>query len=291
MSRLSAKLFVLLQRALPKILLTLIVNKIARVRIVRVKNFLIRAFVKAYNVNLDEVKQSVPGDFDSFNSFFTRELANGARPVDPARDTIGSPVDGTISAAGVIHNERIFQAKGIDYSLAELLATDTQDAATYADGSFATIYLAPYNYHRVHAPIAGRVVKISYVPGNLYSVNEATVTTLPGLFVQNERLVCHLHTDAGPAVLVFVGAMNVGSISTQWTGEIRPKKNGVVEQIGLLHGESAITFDKGGLLGWFNMGSTVILLFPPGVTMNFDDLNSGATVQVGEVLGHIVAPH
>ncbi len=288
MSSLPAKLFVLLQRALPKNLLTLMVYKIARIRVVRVKNFLIRSFIKAYDVNLEEIKQSVPEDFDSFNAFFIRELTLGARPVDNARDTICSPVDGTVSAAGMIKNERIFQAKGIDYSLTELLATDTQDAATYAEGSFATIYLAPFNYHRVHAPVSGRIAKISYVPGYLYSVNEATVSQLPGLFVKNERLVCHLHTDAGPAVLIFVGAMNVGSISTQWTGEIRPRKNGVVEQFALQQDKSALVFEKGDLFGWFNMGSTVIMLFPPGAATNLDDLGAGRTVKVGEVLGRVV---
>lgn len=264
------------------------VYKIARIRVVRVKNFLIRSFIKAYDVNLEEIKQSVPEDFDSFNAFFIRELTLGARPVDNARDTICSPVDGTVSAAGMIKNERIFQAKGIDYSLTELLATDTQDAATYAEGSFATIYLAPFNYHRVHAPVSGRIAKISYVPGYLYSVNEATVSQLPGLFVKNERLVCHLHTDAGPAVLIFVGAMNVGSISTQWTGEIRPRKNGVVEQFALQQDKSALVFEKGDLFGWFNMGSTVIMLFPPGAATNLDDLGAGRTVKVGEVLGRVV---
>lgn len=288
MSKLHAKLFVLLQRVLPKQLLTLLVYKIARVRVASVKNFLIRTFVRAYDVNIEETKKSVPDDFDSFNAFFVRELADGARPIDAAEDTIISPADGTVSAAGKIENERIFQAKGIDYSLTELLATDTQDAATYAGGTFATIYLAPYNYHRVHAPLAGRVDKVSYVPGNLYSVNEATVAHFPGLFVQNERLVCHLRTDFGPAVLIFVGAMNVGSISTRWTGEIRPRSTGVVEQIGLQHVESGLTFEKGALLGWFNMGSTVILLHPPDTTMNLGDLNAGQTVQVGEVLGRIV---
>ncbi len=288
MSRLTEKLFVLLQRALPKQLLTLLVYKITRIRVASVKNFLIRSFVRAYDVNIEEVKKSVPDDFDSFNAFFIRELTDGTRPIDAAEDTISSPVDGTVSAAGKIENERIFQAKGIDYSLIELLATDTQDATTYAGGTFATIYLAPYNYHRVHAPLAGRVDKISYVPGNLYSVNEATVTHLPGIFVQNERLVCHLRTDFGPAVLIFVGAMNVGSISTRWTGEIRPRTSGVVEQIGLQHLESGLTFEKGELLGWFNMGSTVILLYPPGTTKNLEDLNAGETVQVGEVLGRVV---
>lgn len=288
MPRLSAKLFVLIQRVLPKQFLTLLVNRIARIRIVIVKDFLIRSFVRAYDVNIDEVKQSVPGDFDSFNSFFIRELASGTRPIDAKQDTISSPVDGTISAAGTIAGERIFQAKGIDYSLTELLAIDTQDATVYAGGSFATIYLAPYDYHRVHAPLAGRVEKVFYVPGKLYSVNEATVTHLPGLFVQNERLVCHLHTDVGPVVLIFVGAMNVGSISTRWTGEIRPRHTGVVEQVSLQHAESELAFRKGDPLGWFNMGSTVILLHPPGMATSIENLQAGQTVRVGEVLGQVV---
>lgn len=287
MSRLSTTLFVLMQRALPKLYLTLLVNKLARIRVVGIKNFLIRSFVRAYDINVEEVKQSVPDEFESFNAFFIRELADGTRPIDTSKDALCSPVDGTISTAGRIENGRIFQAKGIDYSLTELLATDVQDATTYTGGSFATIYLAPYNYHRVHAPVAGRAVKISYVPGNLFSVNEATVTQLPGLFVQNERLVCHLLTAAGPAVLIFVGALNVGSISTHWTGEITPRKNGVVEQIPLQQVESGLTFAKGDLIGWFNMGSTVIMLFPPGAATNLENLDAGRTVKVGEALARI----
>jgi len=286
MSELSAILFVFLQRILPKNFLTAIVHWLARIRIVAVKNFLIRNFVKIYSVDVEEVLLPVPDGFDSFNAFFIRALADDARKIDPTPHVIASPVDGTVSAAGRIDKEQIFQAKGIRYSLLDLLATDTEEAKIYAGGDFATIYLAPYNYHRIHAPLAGELVAARYVPGKLFSVNVATVNHLPGLFVRNERLVCHMATEAGPYVLIFVGAMNVGSISTRWSGEIRPRKTGVVEQIDLRDCGSELRFDRGEMLGWFNMGSTVILLHPPGVTRGYAELKPGQTVRTGEAIAH-----
>ncbi len=290
MSDLTAKLFVLVQRLLPKHLLTALVYQLARIRIVSVKNFLIGRFVTLYKVNTDEVRHSIPDGFPSFNAFFTRELSADSRPVDAQRQSIVSPVDGTVSAAGDIEHGRLYQAKGIDYSLVDLLATNTADAARYTGGKFVTIYLAPYNYHRVHAPLAGHLDSIVYIPGNLFSVNRAAVMHLPGLFIRNERLVCHLHTTSGPMILIFVGAMNVGSISTQWTGEIRPRKAGIVEQI-TAQSSSAQHFEKGELLGWFNMGSTVIFLHPPGTTSELNKLSAGQVVRMGEVLGHSAIAH
>ena len=218
-------------------------------------------------------------------TFFIRELRDGARPVDDDADAIVSPVDGTVSFAGAIRDDSIFQAKGIDYSLGDLLATDIAEADHYVDGSFATIYLAPYNYHRVHAPVAGELVAARYVPGDLFSVNEATVSRLDGLFRRNERLIMHFRTEYGPAALIFVGALNVGSISTPWTGEIRPRKNGVVDVLDLDTYPTAV--EKGDLLGWFNMGSTVILLFPKGACEWDDDLEPGETLRMGVEIGEL----
>ncbi len=275
------RLFVLLQRLLPRYLLTRIVYAVTRIRVPVIKDFLIRRFVSAFKVDLDGVKAPVPEGFATFNDFFVRELDEAARPVDASARSLVSPVDGTVSAAGTIDGSTVFQAKGLDYSLEDLLAMDLDRARALQDGSFATIYLAPYNYHRVHAPFAGRLDALHYVPGDLYSVNEATVRHLPGLFRRNERLVTHFATDFGPAALIFVGALNVGSISTPWTGELRPRKAGSAE---LIATDPAV-IAKGELLGWFNMGSTVILLLPPGAATWDAGVETGKTVRMGERIG------
>ncbi len=285
MSPLLARLFVILQKLLPKTLLTALVYRLARVRQVAVKNFLIRRFVALYKVDTGELVHPVPEGFPTFNDFFTRELAAGARPVDKDDDSIICPVDGTVSACGSLDDDQVLQAKGLRYSLTDLLATDTADAATYAGGAFATIYLAPYNYHRVHAPLAGEISAVRYIPGTLFSVNEATVRALPELFARNERIACHVQTENGPMVVIFVGAMNVGTIHTCWSGDIRPKRHGVVEDIALA--DTGRTFAKGDTLGWFNMGSTVILLLPPGQADDFADIEAGQTVRMGSVIGRL----
>ncbi len=280
-----ANLFVFFQYMLPRHWLTGLIWRIARIRNPRIKDFLIINFAKAFDVNLEEVRLDVPGGFETFNDFFIRELAEGARDIDDDDDAIISPVDGTVSAAGPIRADMIFQAKGIDYTVGDLLATDLDEVEHYIDGHYATIYLAPYNYHRVHAPFACELVGARYVPGDLFSVNEATVSHLRGLFRRNERLVMHLRTDYGPAALIFVGALNVGSISTPWTGEIRARKTGVVDVLDL--SAHSTRLEKGDLLGWFNMGSTVILLLPPGACEWDDDLEPGETVRMGEEIGEL----
>ena len=278
-----ANLFIVLQYLLPQHWLTAVVWRIARIRIPAIKNFLITRFVKLYDVDVNEVLLSVPDDFATFNKFFVRELEDHARPVDQAEDSVVSPVDGTVSAAGPVRGDSILQAKGIDYSLDDLLSTDLVDARAYVDGCFATIYLAPYNYHRVHMPFNGELVAARDVPGNLFSVNAATVARVKGLFRRNERLIMHFKTAHGPAALILVGALNVGSISTLWSGEIRPRKHGVVDALDL--SPHATTLHKGDLLGWFNMGSTVIVLMPANACTWDDVLTPGATLRMGEVIG------
>lgn len=281
-----ARLFVAFQFLVPQHLLTAFIWRLARIRHVRVKNFLIERFVALYNVDIDEVDGTVPDDFASFNDFFIRELKSDARPVTSDDADLVSPVDGTISVASAIRGDSLIQAKGIDYSLADLLATDLDDANAFIDGQFATIYLAPYNYHRVHAPFSAKLVAARYIPGDLFSVNQATVKHVAGLFRRNERLVLQFQTAQGPAAVVFVGALNVGSISTPWSGEIRPRKHGVVEALAL--GDTSTDVKKGDLLGWFNMGSTVIVLLPKS---SFDwraDLAPGTTVRMGETIGQRV---
>jgi phosphatidylserine decarboxylase len=277
--------FVALQYLLPRHWLTAAVWRIARIRHRATKDFLIRRFVDAFDVELDEVRGKVPDDFATFNDFFVRELKDDARPIDADDDTVVAPADGTVSFAGQIRGDTIFQAKGLDYTLSDLLATDLDEAERYVDGSFATIYLAPYNYHRVHAPLAGELVAARYVPGDLFSVNKSTVARVDGLFRRNERLVMHFRTAVGPAALVFVGALNVGSISTPWTGEIRPRKTGVVDVLDI--SSHPVGVAKGDLLGWFNMGSTVILLLPAGACDWDDDLEPDRTVRMGEEIGEL----
>ena len=282
-----SQLFLLLQRVLPKRLLTALVYRLARNRMPAIKNMLIQSFLKIYAVNLDEVAESVPNDFMTFNDFFIRELKSGSRPVDSSESSIVSPADGFISSAGYIEKDSLLQAKGLDYKLEELLATDLDEAQSYYDGSYATIYLAPFNYHRVHAPLSGELVAARFVPGTLFSVNQTTVSKVRGLFVRNERLICHFRTAAGPCAVIFVGAMNVGSITTPWTGEIRPRKGNVVESIDLRNVTSPRSVNKGDLLGWFNMGSTVILLLPTQTCVWRSDLSSGDSLRMGEAIGQI----
>ncbi len=274
-----------IQFLLPRHWLTAVTYHVTRIRVKRVKNALISAFVRLYDVDLDEVSHEVPDAFPSFNDFFIRELKGDARPIDSRPMSIVSPVDGIVTQAGQLQADSIFQAKGLHYSLDDLLAADLDDARAFRDGSYATIYLAPYNYHRVHAPLAGELMAAHYVPGDLFSVNAATVLHIAGLFHRNERLILHIATARGPMALIFVGALNVGSISTRWGGEIRPRKSGVVEMLDTSAHPRRI--EKGELLGWFNMGSTVIVLLPRGVCDWRRDLTAGTTLRMGESIGEI----
>lgn len=282
-----SQLFLLFQYILPKRLLTAFMHWLARIRQPAIKDSLIRGFLKFYDVDLDEVSKDVPADFVSFNDFFTRELKSGSRPIDSSASSIVSPADGFISAIGSIDKNAVFQAKGLEYRLEDLLATDLHDARNYYDGSFVTIYLAPFNYHRVHAPLAGNLVAARFVPGTLFSVNQTTVSNLRGLFTRNERLICHVSTDKGTYVLIFVGALNVGSITTPWTGELRPRDENVVDSIDVQSSNASTLLDKGDLLGWFNMGSTVIVLMPARTCEWQSGLGSGDAVRMGESIGRI----
>ncbi len=284
-----ARLFVALQYLLPKHLLTALIWRIARIRVNAIKNFLITRFVTVYNVDTEDVKLPVPGGFATFNDFFVRELRDGTRPCDESTHSIVSPVDGTLSIAGSINDDTIVQAKGIHYTLQELLATDPDQAHTYLNGRFATIYLAPYNYHRVHAPMDGKLVSAEYLPGTLFSVNTATVSRVDGLFRRNERLLMHFSTNHGPMALIFVGALNVGSISTLWSGELRPRRRGTGVAIDL--SKRTTTVKKGALLGWFNMGSTVIVLMPAGMSEWCTPPKPGETLKMGTTIAQLlVAP-
>ena len=279
------RLFVPLQYLLPRHALTALVHRLARVRHVPTKNAMIRGFARLFNVDLSDAKARSPDDYPTFNDFFTRELKDGARPVDRTPGRVVSPVDGTVSVATTLSGDAIVQAKGIDYTLSDLFAIDLAEAHAFDGGQVATIYLAPYNYHRVHMPFDGTLTTMHYVPGDLFSVNEATAAKIPGLFRRNERLNLMFETAYGPAALVFVGALNVGSISTPWTGEIRPRKKGIVESLGKTH--LPVSLERGDLLGWFNMGSTVILLLPKGACRWQDHVTASAVLKMGVAIGEL----
>lgn len=281
---LGDRLFALLQYVLPKQLLSRFIYHLMRSESPFVKNLIISNFLRGYQVNMAEAVQPDALAYRSFNDFFTRALRPGVRPVAMEEDVVVSPVDGTMSQRGPLHGESLLQVKGCYYSLTELLAGNAEAIDAYRDGTFSCIYLAPYNYHRIHMPLTGRLRETIYVPGDLFSVNAATARTVPRLFARNERVVCEFAADRGDFALVLVGALFVSSIETVWAGEINPppRRRGGAQQIAQGHGQS---FDKGAEMARFNMGSTVVLIHAPG-RMRWDiHLQAGATVRLGQRIG------
>lgn len=271
--------FIGLQYLLPQRLLSWIVGIVAESRIGFVRAGLIRAFLGRYPVDLAEAAEPDPACYASFNDFFTRRLRAGARSFDPDPRAALCPADGTVSQAGRIAGDTLLQAKGIDYSAAALLGGD---AVEFAGGEFATIYLAPHNYHRVHMPLAGTLRLARFVPGDLFSVNAATSASVPGLFARNERIACVFDTAAGPMAVVLVGALFVGSMSLAWAGRIRPEgPRGARE---LPSRDPLIALDRGAELGSFNMGSTVVVMFAPEGPALVEGIAAGRAVRVGERL-------
>lgn len=284
---LGDELFALAQRLSPKHLLSRGMYALMRQRNAFLRKLSINTFLRSYNVNMNEAVQSDPLAYESFNAFFTRALKPEARPIDLDAHTVVSPVDGTISQCGIIEGDQLIQAKGHHYSLLALLGGDRQLAQRYQGGHFACIYLAPYNYHRIHMPITGTVHDTLYVPGELFSVNAATARAVPGLFARNERVICNFATqDRSQFAMVFVGALFVGSIETVWAGEMNPppRRNGAPTRVSQGIGHS---LDKGVEAGRFNMGSTVILLFEPKKIIWNADLQAGAVVRMGESIARL----
>ena len=277
-------LFAGLQRVLPKHLLSHVIYRVMRCESPLLRRTIIRNFLRGYSVNMTEAVQPDPYAYRSFNDFFTRALRPEARPIDPAVDSIVSPVDGTVSQAGPIDDDRIIQAKGHHYTLRTLLADDRNAIETYRNGSFACIYLAPYNYHRIHMPIDGTARSTVYVPGDLFSVNAATARTVPNLFARNERVICDFDTAFGRMALILVGALFVGSMETVHCGEINPpprrRKSAVTVDRGV-----GRAFKKGEELGRFNMGSTVVLLFEHDRVRWDAALRPLQTTVLGTVIG------
>ncbi len=283
-SRGRDRLFVTIQKLLPTRSLSLLMYRLTRIRWPFFKNMHIRIFMRGFGISLDEAERGAPEDYATFNDFFTRALKAGARPLAVDKSSLLSPVDGTVSQLGAITDGRIVQAKGHHYSVTELLGGDAARAEHFLNGSFCTIYLAPYNYHRIHMPVDGLLREWVHVPGRLFSVNPATARELPGVFARNERVACLFDHPVSPWALVMVGALFVGSMETVWAGQITPP---------YLEGKSAagyqsqqkIMLRRGDEMGRFNMGSTVILLMPSSKAQWDASVTAGSTVQVGQRLG------
>jgi phosphatidylserine decarboxylase len=287
---LRQRAFVGVQYLLPQHFISRLTHIATRVTIPPWKNFLIEKFMKHFAVDLSEAQQSDPRAFASFNEFFTRALRPEVRPIDETPGTIVSPVDGTVSAAGRIEDQQLVQAKGRRYTLEALLAGNHALVEIFRGGEFATIYLAPFNYHRIHMPVAGKLTATVHVPGRLFSVNAATAAQVTDLFARNERVICAFDTECGRLALILVGALNVGSMETVWTGEIAPSshRRPTVMNAPL----SPVELARGAEMGRFNMGSTVILLCERGRVRWLDWLREGAQVRLGVRIGECIArPH
>ena len=290
------RLYVLLQSLLPQRTLSALAGRLAASRVRWWKALLIRAVVSLYRVDLAEAAVDDRRGYRSFNDFFTRALAPGARPLAAAPAAVACPVDGTLSHAGEVAAGRLFQAKGHDCSLVELLGGDTARAEPFQGGSFATLYLSPRDYHRVHMARGGRLAEMVRVPGRLFSVDAATTRALPGLFARNERVVSVFETGAGgastshPMALVMVGALLVAGIETVWHGPVTPPRGGGVETWRYpAAGDGAVVLERGAEMGRFNFGSTVFVLFGPGRVRWSDSLRPGARVHMGAAIGELVA--
>jgi phosphatidylserine decarboxylase len=255
-----------------------------------VKNALIGSFVRHFRPDMSDAADPEPRDYPSFNAFFTRSLRPGSRPCDPDPQVLACPVDGTVSQIGLLDGLRMLQAKGHDYSVEGLLGGASAWTQRFAGGSFATLYLAPYNYHRIHMPAAGTLSAAWFIPGKLFSVNAVTAAAVPGLFARNERVVCAFEEGPLAFALALVGALFVGSIATVWHGDVTPCSSRRAAQLPRDTGRAASRLDRGAELGRFNMGSTVILLLPPGAAQWLPELQPGTPVRVGQTIARLRPP-
>jgi phosphatidylserine decarboxylase len=287
---LSDYLLTLPQYLLPQRLITRVTHRLARIETPWFKNGLIRAFSAAFGVNMDEALESDYRAYRHFNAFFTRALRPEARPLEVAENRLCCPVDGMISQAGVILDDQLFQAKGHSFALSPLLGGDADLARLFRDGRFATLYLSPRDYHRIHMPIRGVLRQMVHIPGCLFSVSPLTTRGIPALFARNERVVAHFDTAIGPLAMVLVGAINVASIETVWAGEITPPLGTEIRRWHYPAEEpEAVILEKGAELGRFNMGSTVIMLCSQGAVSWASAIRPGATIRMGQALAEINA--
>ncbi len=282
MSKFSEYVFLLFQHTAPKHLITKAVGVLADKQLGWFTTFVIKRFIRHYGVNMEIAEKSNPSDYETFNSFFTRALKQDARAIDSSDGSLVFPVDGTVSRLGKIESGRIIQAKGFDYSINTLLGGDRKDSDTLRDGSFITIYLSPKDYHRVHIPCAGKLKKMIFIPGKLYSVNPLTVSHINDIFARNERVVCVFETDFGDMYMVLVGATVVGSMETVWAGTVKEKTIETWD-----YSDRNITFKKGDEIGRFKLGSTVICCFPKN-TVEFDkEIKPFSSTMMGIYMGTV----
>ena len=277
----SDRLAVLPQYLIPKQALTVLAGKLASAQAGSLTTSVIRWFVGRYKVNMAEAANPDIASYPSFNEFFTRPLKAGARPLADA-DFL-CPVDGAISQFGPIERDQIFQAKGHSYSTTALVGGDRDLAARFENGSFATLYLSPRDYHRIHMPCDGRLTQMIYVPGELFSVNPATARGVPGLFARNERVVCVFEGVTGPFVMVLVGATIVGSMATVWHGLVNPPRPGKVRE--WRYDEQNVVLRKGEEMGRFLLGSTVVMLFPKNALAFNPEWAPTRAIRMGEAMG------
>ena len=275
------KLVTLPQYIIPQHVFSLVMYRATRCEVVWFKNLIISTIIKQYRVNMAEAAEMNLDYYSSFNTFFTRLLRNDVRPI--SESDIVSPVDGVVSQVGPVTSGQIVQAKGQEYSVLALLGGDDALTSEFVGGQFATIYLSPKDYHRIHMPATGILRKMRYIPGKLFSVSPRTARAVPDLFARNERVAVTFDTDFGPIVMVLVGAIFVGSMETIWAGQITPNYGKVIQQW-TYDGEQAITIEKGQEMGRFNMGSTVVMLVGKDVALFNDQVEAEATIQLGNAM-------
>ncbi|MFC4700575.1 archaetidylserine decarboxylase [Glaciecola siphonariae] len=269
------------QYILPKHLISRFLGAVASRDLGAFTQFLIKTFIKSFGIDMSEALYEKPSAYKTFNEFFTRPLKDGIRPIEAGEDQLCHPVDGAISQFGDIQADRIFQAKGHDFSLTTLLGGKPELASVFKGGKFATIYLAPKDYHRIHMPVEGTLTDTLHVPGELFSVNPLTAQNVPGLFARNERVVTLFDTPYGKMAMVLVGATVVASIETVWAGTITPPAGKYVQH--WQHESDDIRLEKGAEMGRFKLGSTVVLCFEPN-QIEFEDMYAGMTTRLGKLM-------
>jgi len=273
----SGLLYVLPHHAISRIVLKL-------TRLTWQKNAVIRWFIKKFDVDMSDAVESEPDAYKHFNAFFTRALKPAARPICDGLSSVACPADGCVSALGPIADNRLFQAKGHDYTLAQLLGNQDVEIERYRHGSFITIYLSPKDYHRLHMPLAGQLQSQTYVPGRLFSVAPHTVKTVNGIFARNERVIAQFDTNAGAMALVLVGAINVAAIETVWSGLVTPPRHSGVKHEP--YPVDTLSLDKGQEMGRFNMGSTIIAIFEQNLDWH-SSLRTGTDVRMGQAIAEL----
>lgn len=271
------------QYILPKHLLSRLIGKLAAAEAGKLTTSLIKLFIKQYKVDMSEAKSPAPEDYLSFNAFFTRELKDGVRTIVEGEENLAMPVDGTVSQLGDIEYDQIFQAKGHQYSLTALLGGNPDVAESFKGGKFATIYLSPKDYHRIHMPMDGVLTDMLYVPGELFSVNPLTTENVPGLFARNERVVCVFDSPKGKFAIVLVGATIVASIETIWAGTVTPPTGKNIQHWRYpKDSENTISLKKGEEMGLFKLGSTIVACFEPDM-VEFNGQSNGDVTRLGEL--------